>query len=153
MAFRIVPTRDTNFQHLRDGMVRGITKRMQEANIAAQQAKVEPEYNDEAFGLAMKDFKALFNARGKAGKGSVLLLRREVEGGLELLYQATEKSGSGMGPLERLGTVKDERLSRLTWLLYLGGKNVSSEDARKNVVEGCLDLVERPIGTVETRVE
>lgn len=152
MAFRIVPTRDTNFQHLRDGMVRGITKRMQEANIAAQQAKIEPEYNDEAFGLAMKDFKALFNARGKAGKGSVLLLRREVEGGLEMLYQATEKSGSGMGPLERLGTVKDERLSRLTWLLYLGGKNVSSEDARKKVVEGCLELVERPIGTVETRV-
>ncbi|EOD44871.1 putative chalcone isomerase subgroup protein [Neofusicoccum parvum UCRNP2] len=153
MAFRIVPTRDTNFQHLRDGMVRGITKRMQEANIAAQQAKTDPEYNDEAFGQAMKDFKALFNARGKAGKGSVLLLRRDAKGGLEMFYQAVGKSESKMGPLERLGTVEDDRLTRLTWLLYLGGKNVSSEDARKKVVEGCLDLVERPIGTVETRVE
>lgn len=152
MAFRIVPTRDTNFQHLRDGLVRGITKRMQEANIAAQQAKTEPEYHDEAFGQAMKDFKALFDARGKAGKGSVLLLRRDAGGSLEMFYQASGKNGSKMGPLERLGTVGDERLSRLSWLLYLGGKNVSSEDARQSVVDGCLDLVERPIGTVETRV-
>ncbi|EKG17105.1 Chalcone isomerase subgroup [Macrophomina phaseolina MS6] len=152
MAFRIVPTRDTNFQHLRDGMVRGITKRMQESNIAAQQAKKEPEYNDEAFGQAIKDFKALFNARGKASKGSVLLLRRDAIGGLEMFYQPAGKDENQMGPLERLGVVEDERLSRLTWLLYLGGKNVSSEPTRKNVVDGCLDLVERPIGTVETRV-
>lgn len=154
MTFRIVPTRDTNFAHLRDGLVRGITKRMQEANIAAQQAKTEPEFNDEAFGQAMKDFKALFNSRGKAGKGSVLLLRRDAKGALEMFYQATSgKNGGKMGPLETLGTVSDERLARLSWLLYLGGKNVSSEDARKSVVDGCLDLVERPIGTVETRVE
>ncbi|KAL1618696.1 Altered inheritance of mitochondria protein 18 mitochondrial [Diplodia seriata] len=153
MAFRIVPTRDTNFAHLRDGLVRGITKRMQESNIATQQAKAEPEFNDEAFGQAMKDFKALFNSRGKAGKGSVLLLRRDAKGALDMLYQATGKDGSNMGPLEALGTVNDERLTRLSWLLYLGGKNVSSEGARKNVVDGCLELVERPIGTVETRVE
>ncbi|KAL0256998.1 Altered inheritance of mitochondria protein 18 mitochondrial [Diplodia seriata] len=153
MAFRIVPTRDTNFAHLRDGLVRGITKRMQESNIAAQQAKADPEFNDEAFGQAMKDFKALFNSRGKAGKGSVLLLRRDAKGALDMFYQATGKDGSNMGPLEALGTVNDERLTRLSWLLYLGGKNVSSEGARKHVVDGCLELVERPIGTVETRVE
>ena len=52
----------------------------------------------------------------------------------------------------RLGHVSDGRVGRLLWLLYLGGKNVSSEEARKRVVEGCLGLVERPVGTVETRV-
>jgi hypothetical protein len=44
-------------------------------------------------------------------------------------------------------------VSRLLWLLYLGGQNVSSEDARKNIVEGCIHMVERPVGTVEAMVQ
>ncbi|KAF2139657.1 uncharacterized protein K452DRAFT_360402 [Aplosporella prunicola CBS 121167] len=147
MAIRIVPTRETNFPHLRDGLVRGITKRVQEASAIKSEGT---DFSDEAFGEAMRDFKGLFNSRGKAPKGSILLLRRDSQGAVEMLFQGGKE---GKGPLERLGHVQDERVSRMLWLLYLGGKNVSSEGARKSVVDGCLELVERPIGTVETRVE
>lgn len=51
-----------------------------------------------------------------------------------------------------LGGVNDERISRLVWMGYLAGENIASEDARQSVVDGVMDLVERPIGTVETQV-
>ncbi|KAF2092093.1 hypothetical protein K490DRAFT_70774 [Saccharata proteae CBS 121410] len=143
-AFRIVPTRDTNFAHLRDGMVNGITKRTSEAAAAGS-----TEYQDETFGLAMKEFKNMFNGKGKAPKGSTVVFLKDQRGALEMLFAGKD----GEGKVESLGRVEDERMGRLMWLLYLGGKNVSSEGARKSVVNGCVELVERPIGTVETRVE
>ena len=51
-----------------------------------------------------------------------------------------------------LGRVDDERVSRLVWLGYISGENPASEEARKSVVEGVIDIVERPIGTIETQV-
>ncbi|KAJ4304854.1 Altered inheritance of mitochondria protein 18 mitochondrial [Kalmusia sp. IMI 367209] len=170
MAFRVVPTRGTDFGHLRDGWMRGIASRTDEvrrkqADLLRQQATEqkqialpkpvdEGEFSDESFGLAMKDFKGLFQGRGKAPKGSVLILTRDRDGALGALYQPTVKTNKGekMGETTRLGTVKDERVSRLVWLLYLAGQNVSSEDARKSIVDGCIGLVERPVGTVEGMV-
>ncbi|KAI4180271.1 MAG: hypothetical protein L6R41_007340 [Letrouitia leprolyta] len=54
--------------------------------------------------------------------------------------------------MKYLGGLKDERISRLVWLGYLGGGNVASEEARKSVVEGVMDIVERPIGTLATQI-
>ncbi|KAK3197737.1 hypothetical protein GRF29_216g1162661, partial [Pseudopithomyces chartarum] len=74
MAFRVVPTRGTDFAHLRDGWMRGIASRTDEvrkrqAELLRQQATAnkqislpkpvsDDEFSDEAFGAAMKDFKA-----------------------------------------------------------------------------------------------
>jgi len=52
------------------------------------------------------------------------------------------------GVKEVVGTMKDQRISRQVWLGYVGGKNVSSEKARESIVDGILELVERPLGTV-----
>ncbi|KAI1425239.1 chalcone-flavanone isomerase [Xylaria sp. FL1777] len=134
--FRIIPVRDTDFHHLRDGFVRAITARSQGNNA---------EFGDEAFGLAMKDFKSLFN-RGKVPKSRELLLCRDVAGRLTVTY---DDGKTGMGSI---GRVTDERVSRLLWLNYLAGKQVASEPARKNIVDGIMEFVERPIGTVATRV-
>ncbi|KAK5635633.1 hypothetical protein RRF57_011345 [Xylaria bambusicola] len=134
--FRIVPVRDTDFHHLRDGLVRAITARTQGNNA---------EFSDEAFGLAMKDFKSLFN-RGKVPKSRELLLCRDAMGRLTVTY---DDGKTGMGSI---GRVEDERVSRLLWLNYLAGKQVASEPARKNIVDGIMEFVERPIGTVATRV-
>ncbi|KAF2746651.1 hypothetical protein M011DRAFT_424772 [Sporormia fimetaria CBS 119925] len=170
MALRIVPTRGTDFNHLRDGLMRGIQGRTDE--VARKQAEMlrqqavesetialpkpvqETEFQDESFGLAMKEFKAIFGGRGSAGKGSVLLLSRNAEGKLDVMYQPLKKTNKGekVGNLERMGSVVDGRVSRLLWLLYLGGQNVSSEEARKNIVDGCIGIVERPVGTVESMV-
>ncbi|KAH7070700.1 chalcone-flavanone isomerase-domain-containing protein [Paraphoma chrysanthemicola] len=170
MAFRVVPCRGTDFKHLQDGWMRGIASRTDEvrrkqADLLRQQAveskqislpkPVEDnEFADESFGLAMKEFKSIFQGKGKAPKGSVIILTRDKQGVLSALYQpiVQKEQMAKMGKTTRLGEVKDPRVSRLVWLLYLGGQNVSSEDARKRIVEGCIHITERPVGTVEGMV-
>lgn len=135
---RISPVRDTDFHHLRDGFVRAIQARSQR----------DKAYSDEAFGVAMKDFKAMFN-RGSVPKKKEMLLCRNESGALAITYD----SSSGKEPQrEVLGTIADERLSQLLWLNYLAGSKVASEPARKNIVEGVMEFVERPVGTVATQV-
>jgi len=55
-------------------------------------------------------------------------------------------------PREMMGRIEDERIARQVWLGYLAGGNVSSEGARKAIVEGVMELVERPVGTVGLQV-
>ncbi|KAI9646009.1 hypothetical protein NHQ30_005447 [Ciborinia camelliae] len=133
---RIVPTRNTDFQHLRDAWVRGLTARAQ---------RNRGEYGDEAFGMGMGEFKGLLN-RGSVPKGRELLLRRDAEGKLGVWYEDGERGS------QWLGEVRDERISRGIWLGYLAGKNVSCEQARRNIVEGVMGLVERPVGSVVGQV-
>jgi hypothetical protein len=138
-AFRIVPVRDTDFHHLRDGFVRAIQARSQR----------DKAYNDDAFGEAMKNFKGFFN-RGQVPKKKELMLSRDAQGKLAVLYgeggykQQTERTV--------MGTISDERLSRLLWLNYLAGNKVASEGARDNIIEGIMEFVERPVGTVATQI-
>jgi hypothetical protein len=135
---RIVPTRNTDFHHLRDGWVRQITAR-------AQSPINKEEYQDESFGVAMQQFKALFN-RGSVPKQKELLLSRDAKGKLVVWYD------DGNSVPKRLGEVQDERISRAVWLNYLAGKTVASESARKSIVDGIMEFVERPVGTVATQV-
>jgi hypothetical protein len=158
-ALRIVPTRSTNFGHLRDGWVRGITARSKGA-----------EFADSELEQSVGKFKAIFGGR-KLGKGKALLLGRSGDGSLRVWVEEDsddeKATSSGTGGVARppeqakdtssgemvwMGGVKDERISRLVWMGYLAGGNVASEGARKSVVEGVMELVERPIGTVETQV-
>jgi Chalcone isomerase like len=136
-AFRIVPVRDTDFHHLRDGFIRAVGARSQ---------RDAASYQDDDFAAAVKDFKGLFN-RGSAPKRKELLLCRDGRGELAVLYS----DGKGKGR-QLLGNIKDERISRLLWLNYLAGKKVASEPARQSVIDGVMEFVERPIGTVATQV-
>ena len=77
------------------------------------------------------------------------MLGRGSEGALTLWEQA---EGGKEEDLVKMGEIKDERISRLIWLGYLGGKTVASEAARQSVIEGIMDMVGRPVGTVETQV-
>ena len=129
---RIVPTRGTDMGHLRDGWVRGITAR----------SHGREGFEDEGFAGAVGKFKGVFGRARKVGKGRELLLERDGKGALRVWIEG-----------EKLGEVEDERVSRLVWMGYLAGKNVSSEGARQSVVDGVMELVGRPVGTVETKVE
>ncbi|KAH7152754.1 chalcone-flavanone isomerase-domain-containing protein [Dactylonectria macrodidyma] len=137
-AFRITPVRDTDFPHLRDAMVRAITAR----------SAHKDEYKDEAFGEAVKTFKRIFQ-RGLIPREKELLMVRDSAGKLSIIYDGGDKYAPKKSVL---GTVDDERLSRLLWLNYLGGKKVASEQARQNIIDGIMEFVERPIGTVATQV-
>ncbi|CAI7620559.1 unnamed protein product [Penicillium crustosum] len=143
-AFRIVPTRNTDFMHLRDGWVRGITARAQ-----AKKAAGLGEFQDESFGSSMNDFKAVFGSgKGKSvPKGQTLVLMRDAHGALDALFQPGANK-----PVKWMGRVADERISRLVWLNYLAGKTVSSEGARTSIVEGLMSIVERPLGTIVQKV-
>jgi hypothetical protein len=140
-AFRVVPTRGTDFQHLRDGWIRGIIAKTQAAS-----QRGDKEFSDESFGKSVKGFSAIFGGKGKAPKGSVVLLARDGHGKLDMLHQASDEQ------ITHLGSVDDERISRLIWLGYLGGKTVSSEAARKEIIDGIMALVERPVGTAAAKV-
>lgn len=113
---------------------------------------------------SVNDFKAIFGGGRKGvGKGKVLMMRRGGEGELGVwveddaaleIEQGDEKVAMRQmgGSMAYLGGLKDERISRLVWLGYLAGGNVASEEARKSVVNGVMEIVERPIGTIDTQV-
>ncbi len=132
---RVVPVRETGFGHLRDGWVRGIEGRGK-----------GPEFEGEEFKEAVGGFKGMFGGRGKVGQGRVLVLERGLKGELRAWVEENE------GELAELGRVEDERISRLVWLGYLAGKSVASEGARQSVIEGVVEVVGRPAGSVETQV-
>lgn len=148
-VFRIVPTRNTDFLHLRDGWVRGITARAQTAIAKAKESGGAAEFEDEEFGSSLNTFKALFGGsqRKSVPKAGTLMLLRNAHGAMDALYQPDAAK-----PMRWLGRVSDERISRLVWLNYLAGKTVSSESARRSVVDGVLAIVERPMGTVVQKV-
>lgn len=141
-ALRIVPTRSSGFGHLRDGWVKGIAAR----------GKKE-KFDDEDFLSALGNFKSIFGGTGMKGLeiGKGLLLARGGDGTLRVCL---EKANSYVGAsrhgdaMALMGTVKDERISRLLWLGYLAGGSVASEEARRSVVDGVMDLVGRQRGTL-----
>lgn len=150
-AVRVVPTRGTGYGHLRDGWLRGITARGK-------------NLKDQGFQDAVGAFKGIFGGGGAKGvaKGKALLLGRGGDGVLRVWMERERErerddgvrssTVKNIGTMAMMGSVKDERISRFVWLGYLAGGNVASEEARRSVVDGVLDLVERPIGTVETQV-
>lgn len=165
-AVRIAPTRNTDFMHLRDAWVRHMTNRAQKdlarvkglsaaAAAAAKTGEHPPpaplrsEFDDEAFGQAIGEFKVLLGggSRKSIPKGQVLLLLRDQKGTLDALFQRDPKE-----PIQWLGRVADERVSRCVWLNYLAGKQVASEPARQSIVDGVMGIVERPVGTVIQKV-
>ena len=149
-AVRIVPAKNTNFSHLRDGWIRIIDAKGKGA-----------EFQDEKFKQSVVDFKAIMGGQGSVAAGRTLLLGRGTNGDLRAWVErdaaskiqgpATLLTGKGDG-MTLLGRLDDERVSRLVWQGYLAGESPGSEPARQSVVGGVMELVERPIGTVETQV-
>lgn len=157
-AIRIVPTRNTDFMHLRDAWVRHMTNRAQKESARIkelaksggdQSMPLRSEFDDETFGQSVSEFKTLLGggSRKNIPKGQVLLLLRDQQGTLDALFQRDPQE-----PIQWLGRVADERVSRCVWLNYLAGKQVASEPARQSIVEGTMGIVERPVGTVTQKV-
>ncbi|KAL8688703.1 MAG: hypothetical protein Q9218_005450 [Villophora microphyllina] len=160
-VLRIVPTRQTDFGHMREGWVRSINARAG----PTQQGGVLPENKREGLEGSVTEFKSIFGGGRKGvAKGKVLLLQRDEAGALGVWVEnenesvnkeaVEQKKGERENKREMqwLGGMEDERISRLVWLGYLAGGNVASEEARKNVVDGVMEIVERPIGTIDSQV-
>lgn len=149
-AVRVVPTRATNLNHLRDGWIRGIDLRGK-----------GPDYENVDFKATVDTFKGLMGGRGSVAVGKIVLLGRGAKGDLRIWLEdgATSSAEAGkpnpvatQDKMSLLGRIEDKRLSTLVWMGYLAGSKVASEPARQSVVEGVMEVVERPSGTLETQV-
>ncbi|KAI4195242.1 MAG: hypothetical protein LQ350_007301 [Teloschistes chrysophthalmus] len=178
-VLRIVPTRSTDYSHMRDGWVRSVDAR---AGSSQSQKKdgVMPENQRAGLQESITEFRSIFGG-GRKGieKGKVLLLQRDRAGELGVWLEKegekvteTQQASAGQQPrgsqeeqrrvveaekerkrkMEWVGGMKDERISRLVWLGYLAGGSVASEGARESVVDGVMEIVGRPIGTIGTQV-
>jgi len=134
-VIRVVPTRNTDFGHLRDAWVRAITAK----------SRTMEGCSDESFGVALSKLKALFS-KGSVPQKKELLLARNRDGALVVWYDDGKRGAT------RLGEVQDERISRVFLMHYLAGKTVASETARHGVVDSLMEYVERPVGTVAAQV-
>lgn len=177
-AFRIVPVRNTDFAHLRDAWVRTATNRAKRAQARVSSAsdpnknsnKEEEEeageqkqkqkhdahatipfaeFADPNFGASINDLKAMTGTGKKPlPKNQAVYLLRGKLGTLELLVQPPTTAGNPAVNLTWIGGVADERISRVLWQQYLAGKTVASEEARRSIVEGMMEFMARPTGTL-----
>ncbi|KAL8664418.1 MAG: hypothetical protein Q9202_003108 [Teloschistes flavicans] len=178
-VLRIVPTRPTDYGHMREGWVRSVDARAGPHPKSKSKDAVLPQHEREGFKESVTEFRAIFGGRQVIDVRKVLLLRRDQAGELGVWLERDEVSEIVVqaGPIELpeqllqpeqrrmleaekerrrrmnwVGGMKDERISRLVWLGYLAGSSVASEGARESVVDGVMDIVERPIGTIGTQV-
>lgn len=131
---RIVPVRNTDFNHLRDGFVR----QMLAHPLYKQLSRVEDEAISESLGTGLNDLKVAFSRKLKAPKFTILHMTRPKTGELIMTYYNNNKEQDA--EVLELGIVNDKNLSKILLLQYLAGKNVSSESARVNAVEGLAKL-------------
>ncbi|KAG0299975.1 hypothetical protein BGZ97_003456 [Linnemannia gamsii] len=121
LVLRIVPVRNTNGPHLRDGFTRNLTQ-------AAKHQKLDDIENEEAM-KGIIEFKNLF-PKGKINAGQAMLFRKSPDGSMSI-----ELDG------EVLGTTRNTWLIESFFLGYLQGENPISGKARDSVAQGIQDLL------------
>lgn len=138
-ALRIVPVRNTDWGHMRDGFVRAIL---------ANQTPPGSAPSDDRFAAELGRFKALFAPAPTVPRavpsGVPIYLLRGKEGELRVLYDAAGKGGLvGLGGGEKekegetqgQGVVRDGRVTGALWEGYIGAGKVASEEMRGRVWE------------------
>lgn len=159
-ALRVAPSRNTRFNHLKDGWVRGINSRLETV--------IPPVQPGEEVVIAgeMGRFKDIFREGNRnLLTGQTMLLLRGQTGDLSVYVDVTGRNdgffGNGVGvpevvtegmvfEEERVGGVEVEKFSRALWLQYLAGSKVSSGQARENIVGMMVELTGKPLGTPTT---
>lgn len=122
-AIRITPTRNTDFNHLRDGFVRSIT------NQKEAKAMQSPE-----FGQSISDIKRAFGRKRKLTKGEVITWSRDVNGGMTAWYGLFDDGK------ELLGSVNHPDAARLFFLQYLSGSKPSSPALKSNCMKTLAEI-------------
>ncbi|PRT55244.1 Altered inheritance of mitochondria protein 18, mitochondrial [Wickerhamiella sorbophila] len=125
-AVRIVPVRNTDFLHIRDGLVRSVT-----GNPAFKALG-----NSEDVGQGLNELKQAFSRKRSIPKGDVITIAQVDDGKLYCEY-ALKASQSEP---EELGLVAHPGVGRLLFLQYLSGKNPNSPTASKSSHDGLVSL-------------
>lgn len=116
-AIRIVPTRNTDFGHLRDGFTRALLARQKRA---AQDGKIKPE-DEERIDASIQKFKSFFPS-SSVPKGKELLLVKTAQNSLAVEFEG-----------KTLGTLQDAWVATEMMVAYFANKNVISAPLKEDV--------------------
>lgn len=119
LVARICPIRNTDFNHLRDGLVKSI--------LAAG-------IKDEQLAVGLQQLKDVFSRKGSVPKNNNLFIERLSDGQLLLSYENTKS-----GEFIELGRVTNPIVSKVLFLQYLSGG--LSNDTRENAIHSISQLV------------
>ncbi|GME89363.1 unnamed protein product [[Candida] boidinii] len=123
---RIVPVRNTDFNHLRDGLTRSIK------NSAEFKSLVRDNLNDEKdrFATGLLELRDCFSTRkGSAKTGTQLLLELNTDNTLNISFQDSDKH------VYKMGTVKEPLVGRILFLQYLNKQNPLCREAMQISVD------------------
>lgn len=145
LDLRIVPVRNTDFGHLRDGFVRGVLGHpyyKSLTNVPAEY-KSDPEHVKllENLGNGINELKVAFSRKMSVPKHNILNLERNADGSMSIAYfKGTDENVPGT-EVTTLGDVHDSNVSKIMFLHYLTGKKPASESARTSAVHGLVNLL------------
>ncbi|KAK7204868.1 chalcone-flavanone isomerase-domain-containing protein [Myxozyma melibiosi] len=124
-ALRIVPSRNTDFSHLRDGFVRSIMASIKNRRI--------DQSADSGSGIA--EIRSALGRKMTAPRNSELLLTIDDKGSLTMTYAAPREAEK-----ERLGVVTDKTIVKALFLHYLTPPTAASEEARVSFAESIASI-------------
>lgn len=123
-AVRICPVRNTDYNHLKDGLIKSIL------------THTESKENKEIVSNGLEELRNVFKGyRGSVPKNHVLWLEILKQGSLSISYESPIKN-----ELTSMGEVKQPIISKLLFLQYLSGKKPLSEPLRKSCNDGFIAL-------------
>ncbi|KAG0308988.1 hypothetical protein BGZ98_005850 [Dissophora globulifera] len=121
LILRIVPVRNTNGPHLRDGFTKSLVE-------AAKRQKLSEPENEEAMD-GINEFKNLL-PKGKISSSQALLFRKSPDGSMKVQLDD-----------EELGTTRNRWVIETFFSAYLQGDHPISKKARDSIAEGIQDLL------------
>ncbi|KAH3687535.1 hypothetical protein WICPIJ_001497 [Wickerhamomyces pijperi] len=124
---RITPVRNTDFGHLKDGLIKSI---------------LASGVKDETLGQGLQELRDVFSRKGSVPKNHNLILERLADGSLKVIYENTGKSATATAEEVEtvvMGTVQNPIISKLLFLQYLSGG--LSADARDTAIDKISKLV------------
>lgn len=138
LDLRIVPVRNTDFGHLRDGFVRGVLNHPFYKELVNHPAipKTDPAHIAvvDEMGQGVNQLKVAFSRKMSVPKFNILHLTHNPNGSLGISYY---KSQTEVGAEKiDLGVVNDSNVSKIVVLHYLTGKTPASESGRISAVDG-----------------
>lgn len=124
MLAKLTPVRNTDFNHLRDGLIRTIL------------AHPEAKNNQEALNTGLNELKEAFTKKGKVPKDDDLLLELQANGSLQLAYYNRKKDD-----MIRLGLINEPLVGKFLFSQYMGGPKPLSPSTQKSVAEHIVTMV------------
>ncbi|CAO3587093.1 unnamed protein product [Absidia cylindrospora] len=123
VSIRIVPVRNTNTQHLRDGFTRSLLQRMR------TQSKTMTEDEEKKIMDAIREFKTKF-VNAKVKKDTEFVFTKTRKGEFKMEYEGKD-----------MGTVDNKWLAINFIMTYLTPDTPASEDALQNIATGFDNLM------------